>query len=114
LAVGPRNHWGYDRGTVSVEDAKLNALYWCAYSQKRNGWKPKPCAVYAINQKVVFGKISKVELKKIQERLNELGFNPGPIDGDWGSKTRRAMNAFLTNRGITPTQEIDEVFFTCT
>jgi hypothetical protein len=39
-------------------------------------------------------------VKQLQERLKELGFDPGPIDGDFGPKTRAAVIAFQTDRGI--------------
>ena len=30
---------------------------------------------------------------KLQQRLKDLGFDPGPIDGDWGPRTLAAVNA---------------------
>ncbi|MFV0309539.1 MAG: peptidoglycan-binding protein [Desertimonas sp.] len=34
------------------------------------------------------------EVQRLQERLKELGFEPGPIDGDFGDLTRAAVWAF--------------------
>ena len=39
-----------------------------------------------------------LELRAIQEKLLELGFDPGPVDGIWGGETRRAIALHL---GIT-------------
>ena len=37
----------------------------------------------------------------IQRRLQALGFDPGPLDGAWGSRTRAAVIAFQKARGLT-------------
>lgn len=37
----------------------------------------------------------------IQNRLNELGFNPGPLDGRLGAKTTNAIMAFQLAEGLT-------------
>ena len=42
------------------------------------------------------------EVVKIQERLAELGYYDGPIDGDFGDATEAAFKAFQTNAGLTP------------
>ncbi len=36
----------------------------------------------------------------LQAELIQQGFNPGPIDGMWGSKTRKAVNSFQRAEGI--------------
>ena len=41
------------------------------------------------------------EVKKIQERLAELGYYDGPIDGDFGDMTEAAFKAFQQNAGLT-------------
>lgn len=38
----------------------------------------------------------------LQEGLRRLGFNPGPVDGAFGPKTRAAVVAFQTERGLVP------------
>ena len=40
------------------------------------------------------------EVAKLQERLRELGFNPGRIDGDFGPATRAAVIAFQQSEGL--------------
>lgn len=39
-------------------------------------------------------------VRKLQERLKELGFDPGPIDGDAGPQTISALKAFQKARGL--------------
>ncbi|MEP3231308.1 MAG: peptidoglycan-binding protein [Hyphomicrobiales bacterium] len=40
------------------------------------------------------------EVKKLQKALLHKGFNPGPIDGRWGSKTERAVIQFKKSAGL--------------
>ena len=49
------------------------------------------------------------EIREAQRRLLTLGYDPGPIDGLWGSKTRRAMQRFQSQNGLKPTQTLDAV-----
>jgi len=42
-------------------------------------------------------------IKKVQEALLERGYDPGKIDGIDGPKTKKAIMAFQTNSGLTPT-----------
>src|SRR5262245_47360081 len=37
---------------------------------------------------------------KLQERLKEIGFNPGKIDGEFGPATRAAVIAFQKSEGL--------------
>lgn len=39
-------------------------------------------------------------VRDLQEALKELGFNPGAVDGVFGSKTESAVKAFQKARGI--------------
>lgn len=40
------------------------------------------------------------DVVKLQERLKELGFNPGRVDGDFGSGTEAAVMAFQRSEGL--------------
>ncbi len=40
------------------------------------------------------------QVRKLQERLQELGFSPGPIDGIFGSKTLAAVLKFQRRAGL--------------
>ncbi len=38
----------------------------------------------------------------LQRRLNELGYNPGPVDGIFGPRTEAAVRAFQRDAGLVP------------
>jgi peptidoglycan L-alanyl-D-glutamate endopeptidase CwlK len=40
------------------------------------------------------------DVSRLQERLKELGFNPGKIDGDFGTGTEAAVIAFQRSEGL--------------
>jgi len=40
------------------------------------------------------------DVKELQRRLRDLGYNPGAIDGDFGSKTRSAVKDFQRAQGL--------------
>jgi peptidoglycan hydrolase-like protein with peptidoglycan-binding domain len=42
-------------------------------------------------------------VSEIQSRLTSLGYNPGPVDGAFGSKTRMAIIDFERRQGLQPT-----------
>ncbi len=53
--------------------------------------------VYAFNLQVL----------QTQERLTELGYQPGPIDGLWGPRTREAVEDFQRDNRLKITGELD-------
>jgi uncharacterized protein len=52
---------------------------------------------------------SDVEVRWVQQTLKNLGYDPGPVDGVMGARTRGAIIAFQTDIGVAPTGVIDEV-----
>lgn len=44
---------------------------------------------------------------KVQEELKALGYNPGPLDGMWGRKTKRALKKFQYDRGLSLSGKLD-------
>jgi peptidoglycan hydrolase-like protein with peptidoglycan-binding domain len=54
-------------------------------------------------------------IKRVQRRLKELGFDPGPLDGDFGPMTERAVRYFQKKNDISPDgvigPETEEVLF---
>lgn len=48
------------------------------------------------------------ELVGVQQRLRNLGFNPGPADGAMGDRTRRALKDFQASVGLEPTGDADD------
>jgi peptidoglycan hydrolase-like protein with peptidoglycan-binding domain len=50
-----------------------------------------------------------VELSKmVQMVLKDSGFDPGPIDGIIGPKTRKAIQSFQDQNSLEPTGELDK------
>jgi len=41
--------------------------------------------------------------REVQAALLSLGFDPGPVDGKSGPKTKAAVEAFQRARGLMPT-----------
>ena len=39
------------------------------------------------------------DVVKTQKMLNQLGYNAGPVDGAYGGKTKRALEAFYAESG---------------
>ncbi len=44
---------------------------------------------------------------KVQEGLQARGYNPGPLDGIWGRKTKRALQKFQYDSGLPLTGKLD-------
>ena len=42
-----------------------------------------------------------------QERLQQLGYDPGPLDGTFGGRTRAALKKFQVTKGLPQTGELD-------
>jgi hypothetical protein len=49
-----------------------------------------------------------LRVRSTQMRLMFRGFNPGPIDGEIGSRTRRALKLFQGKAGLAVSGEIDD------
>lgn len=49
-----------------------------------------------------------VDMRRAQERLKSAGFDPGPADGVFGSKTRAALRQYQTAQGLPATGTLDE------
>jgi peptidoglycan hydrolase-like protein with peptidoglycan-binding domain len=45
---------------------------------------------------------------KVQEKLRALGFDAGPVNGDFGEKTQAALAQFQLSRAIPASGQLDE------
>jgi hypothetical protein len=43
----------------------------------------------------------------LQTKLKDLGYDPGPLDGAWGAKTKEALKKYQVENNLTATGEID-------
>ena len=48
------------------------------------------------------------QVKEIQQILKNADFDPGPVDGRMGNRTRQAIKKFQEAKGLQPTGKIDE------
>jgi len=44
-------------------------------------------------------------VKRLQQALKAAGYNPGPIDSDFGAKTAAAVAAYQLAKGLVPDGE---------
>lgn len=47
-------------------------------------------------------------VKRSQQTLTEKGFDPGPVDGIWGTKTKNAVMKFQESEGLSASGELNE------
>jgi hypothetical protein len=52
--------------------------------------------------------LSPEQVRRVQQRLVEVGHDPGTVDGVMGEKTRQALRSFQQTRGLEPTGEPSE------
>src|SRR2546426_8118979 len=48
-------------------------------------------------------------IRQVQERLQNVGFNPGTIDGALGPQTQQALRWFQNAQGLRATGDLDEL-----
>ena len=51
----------------------------------------------------------KATVFKTQKKLQELGYNPGPLDGIWGKKTKSALKRFQHDSSLSMTGKLDSI-----
>ncbi len=47
-------------------------------------------------------------IRQVQTRLKARGYDPGPVDGVLGYRTRNAIRRFQNDHNLSPTGEVDE------
>jgi hypothetical protein len=93
-------------------DTALRQRDWTAFARGYNG------AGFAANRyderlaeehaRLVTAGLPDLRVRSVQVQLMFRGFNPGPIDGDLGNRTRRALRLFQERIGLGVTGEIDD------
>ena len=58
------------------------------------------------------GELSSATIQSIQQELKEAGYDPGPVDGRWGPRTKVAYDNFLGGgrRRIVPRRKASGFF----
>ena len=67
---------------------------------------PDPAA--AAEQEAELG-LNRRDRREVQRRLSLMGFDPGPVDGVFGPRTRRAIERWQRARGFAPTGYLDRI-----
>ena len=52
--------------------------------------------------------LNRLTRQLIEGRLDQLGLDPGTVNGQFGNKTRRAIRQFQRSRGLEPTGYISQ------
>lgn len=58
-------------------------------------------------QRISPSDLSRNEIRQIQQALNDQGFNPGDVDGQWGPQTEQALTEFQTQQNLSTTADLD-------
>ena len=74
-------------------------------SYQKNQYDTRLAAAY---QKLAAGSVPDLNVRTAQLYLTYRGFNPGPVDGMMGLRTRQAIAAFQASRGLPATGLPDE------
>lgn len=65
-------------------------------------WRSIPNLYWGVSER---GSVYRDRVRLLQDRLNAWGFNAGPVDGWWGSRTETAVQAFQRHASL----EVDGV-----
>lgn len=94
LALRPAGGDGGETGpTTAAPTTTLAAPAPASVTTVTIGPTEPPAALTTLSQTLAFGMVGP-QVTDLQERLKALGFEPGPIDGNFGSLTRQAVWAF--------------------
>ena len=69
-------------------------------------WAKPSGATVPVTAPVTSG-LTATEIKRLQQSLSGLGYNPGWLDGKWGTRTRGALLAFKADAGLELTDTVD-------
>jgi hypothetical protein len=93
-------------------DAPLQAHDWASFARGYNGpdfaKNHYDASLRGEFQKYSFGTMPDLDLRAAQLYLTFGGFDPGPVDGVLGKRTRAALIDFQTEQGLPASGEVDE------
>lgn len=71
-------------------------------AEKEQAWRPLPSGFAKVARSAMAesAPLSRAEIRELQTRLGRLGYDPGPIDGIVGPRTRGAIRAFEADAGL--------------
>ena len=95
----------------SAGQGYFEAVKWRRAAQQ-NPWRPMPAGFVTVSRHSLgteqAGALSKQAIRQMQESLARLGHDPGPLDGLIGPRTRRAIRAFESAKGLPVDGEASE------
>lgn len=65
------------------------------------------CLISGVTR-IALGERSQIQVQQAQERLKNAGFDPGPIDGSLGPRTRATLRQYQAKNGLPETGELDD------
>jgi Putative peptidoglycan binding domain len=66
------------------------------------GFEPPTVNPQAVFARLESNELSPSDIRRLQTRLQENGFDPGPIDGVAGKRTLAALNAYRQSISLSP------------
>jgi len=81
-------------------------ITWSDYAQHLKGGIK---VIFIEEQEKILVRTSSTIIYQAQQRLKELGYDPGPLDGVWGKKTERAVKEFQRDNGLSVTGKLDGI-----
>ncbi|BBO78934.1 hypothetical protein DSCW_63510 [Desulfosarcina widdelii] len=69
------------------------------------------CIIGFLGGAPAFGGSHDQRTRKAQDRLQQLGYQPGPADGVMGQKTKNAVKKFQRDQGLPETGSLDDKTF---
>jgi len=82
-----------EKKAAATSDYRGQTYYFCAKACKQK-FDQSPARAGAKPAKAA------MDVKKLQQGLQKLGYDPGPVDGMLGSKTRAALRTFQQDNGL--------------
>lgn len=113
LAATARDALAAELDPKDVADARARADAWHPTPERA---RATAAATSEEGEAMPYFLLSDRDVVRVQRRLKELGYDPGPADGKAGPRTRSAIRAFLKDRGIEQPHEplsswlLDELF----
>ncbi len=94
---------GFQQEKGLLATGKLDAA-----TARRLGVQPyTPAARTGISKQVISQQTKDANIMAAQQALQMQGFDPGPADGLWGSKTEQAVRGFQQEKGLLATGKLD-------
>lgn len=87
------------RGDIQVTRSKGHTLVILTNGDK-TGVVNEPEKVYELGERILCNGDSGADVEDLQEYLNQLGFDCGKVDGDFGDNTEMAVEEFQQKHGL--------------